>query len=165
MNTQESISSLLRSPNVRTHPDVYQTENAILGGSCDFLGSASSSVQWEQLPLCKAQHTGNTQEREPHPSKSESGPRGGGQLTLGKAVPRVDVAVVDVHDVHTLVVHEVPLMPIALQGEYGSHLQAGALGKARTHHPLGLGSVVSPCSRGSHGLGDKAGIQPQNLAP
>ena len=36
------------------------------------------------------------------------------QLTLGKAVPRVDMAVVDVHDVHALVTHEVPFMPIAL---------------------------------------------------
>ena len=38
----------------------------------------------------------------------------GRALTLGKAVPGVDVAVVHVHDVHALVAHEVALMPVAL---------------------------------------------------
>lgn len=62
---------------------------------------------------------------------------GEGQLTLGKAVPRVDVAVVDIHDVHALVTHEVPFMPIALWGRHESCSHAGALAKARTpaHNP------------------------------
>lgn len=37
------------------------------------------------------------------------------KLTFGKAVPRVDMAVVDIHYIHTLVPHEVSLMPVALQ--------------------------------------------------
>ena len=40
--------------------------------------------------------------------------RGGVELTFSKAVPRVDVAVVNVHDVYTPVTHEVSLMAIAL---------------------------------------------------
>lgn len=40
--------------------------------------------------------------------------RGGAELTFSKAVPRVDVAVVNVHDVDTPVTHEVSLMAIAL---------------------------------------------------
>lgn len=83
---------------------------------------------------------------------SELRTEGGRQLTLGKAVSRVDVAVVDIHDVHTLVTHEVPFMPIALQGEHGSHLQASALSKDRTLPPtptaLCLSSVVCPLAEG-----------------
>lgn len=35
---------------------------------------------------------------------------------FSKAIPRVDVAVVNIHDVYSLVTHEVSLMPIALVG-------------------------------------------------
>lgn len=73
-----------------------------------------------------------------------------GELTLGKAVPRVDVAVVDIHDVHALVTHEVPLVSIALRGVHGSHSQAGAWGKAKTpnHTPGNVPTCPSGGSRG-----------------
>lgn len=100
----------------------------------------------------------------------------GEQLTLGKAVPRVDMAIVDIHDVHTLVPHEVPLMPIALWGEHGSHLQVGALSKAkstppRTRPPPPPDPMPEQCGLPLEqriswlAVSDKAGIQPQNLAP
>lgn len=43
--------------------------------------------------------------------------RGGVTLTFSKAVPGVDVAVVNVHDVYTPVTHEVSLMAIALRAD------------------------------------------------
>lgn len=99
-----------------------------------------------------AQRTGHAQEGKPLQASVSSGLRGGGQLTLGKAVPRVDVPVVDVHDVHTLVAHEVPLMPVALGGEPGSRWRADALREARPAPPRAAPEPewrVRPC--GSHG--------------
>lgn len=73
-----------------------------------------------------------------------------GQLTLGKAVPRVDVPVVDIHDVHTLVTHEVPFMSIALWGGHESCLHAGALNKEGTPpthtHPQEMAHVPGQLS-------------------
>lgn len=49
-----------------------------------------------------------------HTHEGHTEDRGGDKLTFRKAVPRVDVAVVNIHDVYTLVPHEVSLVPIAL---------------------------------------------------
>jgi hypothetical protein len=49
-----------------------------------------------------------------HTHQAHTEDRGRDKLTFSKAIPRVDVAVVNIHDVYSLVTHEVSLMPIAL---------------------------------------------------
>lgn len=66
-----------------------------------------------------------------HTHQAHTEDRGGVKLTFSEAVPRVDVPVINIHDVYTPVTHEVSLMAIALWADAtvteGSWSQEGDL--------------------------------------
>lgn len=80
------------------------------------VGMASPSLGWRGSRSEVMSAGPGTQGKPGRQSPAQAGALGWGALTLGEAVPGVDVAVIHVHDVHALVAHEVALVPVALVG-------------------------------------------------
>lgn len=134
------------------------------------VGMASPSLGWGGSRSEVMSAGPGTQGKPGRQSPAQAGALGWGALTLGEAVPGVDVAVIHVHDVHALVAHEVALVPVALVGTQKA-LRAGHPGPGQDpparprERPLG-GGVVEGQQRPSLGLrGVPGGGEPHRVGP